>query len=168
MIRTKLIDLLGILLFQTASKYIEQKILLPKPTEVKEEVRRVEVDGVPKDVPVKVVPALTGLKIAIDGSGGFLWKISDTPHWQGRGTLLLPGNFPLATSVQLVGKNNVIRAEQSGFGNPDKYGDRQHWRFPHYREIAKKVGKKPTLRVELPQYEPLEFKLSKGLRARYD
>jgi len=68
----------------------------------------------------------SGPQKAPDGSGGFLWKNGDQTK---KLAVLLPGEFAKADRVVVVRLNGETEnLYWAGYGNPDEFGDRQHWR----------------------------------------
>ncbi len=120
-----------------------------------------EVAVVPTPVPVPVVmptlppetahasckgtPPKEGAQRVPDGGGGFLWKNGDSTK---KVVVLMSctyGAFDRVTLKTLRGKSETLQF--TGWGNPDQYGDRQHYRgsLPtgryEGRVIAEKGGK---------------------------
>lgn len=79
----------------------------------------------PTELPTLKKPCVGSLT-APDGAGGFLFKDGDTSK---KVVVLLPGKYAVADTVKLTRKNGQTEnLLYSGLGNPDKDGDRQHWR----------------------------------------
>jgi hypothetical protein len=78
-----------------------------------------------------------GAQKAPDGAGGFLFKNGDRTK---KIAVLLPGRFAIADYVIVTtARGKEERLTYHGLGNPDRDGDRQHWRGS--QPVSKYEGK---------------------------
>lgn len=106
-------------------------ISTPTPTETPDTRPTVEVvatptpTAAPSEGPALKKPCVGSLS-APDGAGGFLFKDGDSTR---KVVVLLPGRYRPADTVKLTRLNGQTEnLAYHGLGNPDKDGDRQHWR----------------------------------------